>query len=481
MSPRITRAFLGVLACGAVALPPAAPARAQPQDDSPARYAATAPLAPAADAGGLQRVALPLAVLQASRSAGWADVRVFNAAGEPVPLAWAGMPASAAASTREVPLPRFAWPGPVGEPAAAPAPLTLRLRADGAVLDVQSHAASAPAPAGVQAWLLDLQPLGRERPAALRLDWPATAAGLERRATVQASRDAQSWQPVGSATLVDVPGEAGASAVRQARIELRDLLAEHRYLRLVVSGGAFELRAVLAELSTEAPQAALDSARFKLQPDGERAWRLDAGALLPAQRLQVHLAEDNAVAPLQLQRRPAPAPGRLDADWRPVAPLTAYRLQREGRTLEAPPLALDGGATREWRLVLDERVRPPAAAPEATLWWRAPQLVFAARGAAPFTLAVGRERAADTALPLSTLVPDWKPGAEFRLAEATLGALPPQAAAPAGWLDTLRDAPPAQRRQWLLWGLLTLAVAVLGVLAWRLGRDMKRPDAGPPR
>ncbi|WP_298232806.1 DUF3999 family protein, partial [uncultured Azohydromonas sp.] len=78
---RWTRALLAAWAWGSVHLV-AGPVHAQPQDDTPARYAATAPLAPAADAGGLQRVALPLAVLQASRSTGWADVRVFNAAGE---------------------------------------------------------------------------------------------------------------------------------------------------------------------------------------------------------------------------------------------------------------------------------------------------------------------------------------------------------------------------------------------------------------
>jgi hypothetical protein len=251
----------------------------------------------------------------------------------------------------------------------------------------------------------------------------------------------------------------------------------------VVVGGAFTLRAVLAELAAAPTEAPLDSARLALRPDGERGWRLDAGTPLPVQRLQIHLAEDNAVAPLQLLRRAPPGTGRVGADWLPVAALTAYRLQREGRTLEAPPLALDGQAVREWRLVLDARVRPPAAAPEATLWWRAPQLVFAARGGAPFTLAVGRERAAAVALPLSTLVPAWEPGAEFKLPEATPGALVPQAAASGGWLAALREAAPEQRRQWLLWALLTAAVAVLGVLAWRLGRDLKQPaeDENAPR
>jgi hypothetical protein len=448
---------------------------AQAPEDSPRRYAATAPLTLAGDGGGLQRVALPLAVLQASRGTGWADVRIFNAAGEPVPLAWAGAPAVAAPPAREVALPRFDWPGVVDDGATPSAPLTLRLRADGAVLDVQSSAGpKAPAASDARAWLLDLQPLGRERPDALRLSWPATAQGLERRATVQASRDAQSWRDVGSATLVDVPGDAG-SAVRQPRIALSRLTAEHRYLRLVVRGGVFALQGVTAELAAAPSDTGLDSARFTLQADGERAWRLDAGALLPAARLQVHLAEDNAVAPLQLLRRTAGPLGRRDVEWQPVASFTAYRLRRDGQLLEAPAQPLDGSAAREWRVVPDARVSPPPAPPQATLWWRAPQLVFAARGSAPFTLAVGRDKAPAVALPPATLLPGWEAGAEHRLPQAAVGALVAQSAAPRGWTDALREAPPSERRQWLLWALLVAAVAVLGGLAWRLGKDLKRP------
>ncbi|NML15882.1 DUF3999 family protein [Azohydromonas caseinilytica] len=457
-------------------------AAAQGAEDHPGRYAATAPVTLSGSAG-LQRLPLPLAVLQASRSPGWADVRIFNAAGEPVPLAWAGAPAVEPAPVREVALPRFDWPGSVDGGASAPAPLTLRLRADGAVLDVRSSgAASAPAASGVQAWLLDLQPLGAERPAALRLQWPATAQGLERRATVQASRDTQRWEDVGAATLVDVPGPSGAgSAVRQPRIELQGVTREQRYLRLVVRGGDFGLESVQAELAGAQAEAPLASARFPLRPDGERTWRLDAGAVLPVQRLQLHLAEDNAVAPFQLLRRaPLRPTPRGTVDWWPVASLTAYRLQREGRLQEAPPVSLDGGPAREWRLVLDPRAPLPTSAPEATLWWRTPQLVFAARGSGPFTLAVGRDPAPAATLPLPTLLPGWVPGAEHRLPGATAGALVARHVAPRGAVQLLQDATAEQRRRWLLWGLLALAVAVLGALAWRLARDLKRPAPEQP-
>ena len=49
-------------------------------------YAATATIA-LVPQEGLQRLSLPLPVLQASRSPQWADVRVLDRAGRPVPIA----------------------------------------------------------------------------------------------------------------------------------------------------------------------------------------------------------------------------------------------------------------------------------------------------------------------------------------------------------------------------------------------------------
>jgi hypothetical protein len=133
-------------------------------------------------------------------------------------------------------------------------------------------------------------------------------------------------------------------------------------------------------------------------------------------------------------------------------------------------------AARHWRLVADPRTPLPAVAMlDATLEWRAPVVVFAAREAQGLQLAVGREKGAAAALPLSTLIPGYQSGAEFKLPLASEGALIPQTVATPGLPERLRDASPEDQRRWLLWVVLGAAVAGLGVLAMRLARDLKKP------
>ena len=85
-----------------------------------------------------------------------------------------------------------------------------------------------------------------------------------------------------------------------------------------------------------------------------------------------------------------------------------------------------------------------------------------------------------TTLPLATLMPDYRTGAEAALPQATLGALAPQAPTPQTLMQRLGDASPQERRRWMLWAVLAAAVAGLAWLARGLLRDVKagaRPDA----
>jgi hypothetical protein len=101
-------------------------------------------------------------------------------------------------------------------------------------------------------------------------------------------------------------------------------------------------------------------------------------------------------------------------------------------------------------------------------------VVFAAGAAQGLTLAVGRDQAAPAALPLPTLMPGYRSADEFKLPQATLGALTPQTVAAPGWPERLSEAAPEDRRRWILWAALAAAVAGLAVLAARLVRDLKR-------
>ncbi len=471
-------ALLGLLGC---------PLAARAEADRPELYAATAPLAIEPGAQGLVRVPLSLALLRELRSTARNDIRVFNAAGEVVPHAWAGVPVTATSPPPTVALPHFRWPDAEAGATDADGEVRVEIAEGGRVVSVERRGATARQRAGASAqWLLDLTPLATSlRPAALLLHWgkaspdDATVAAVR----VEASADARRWRTIGEATVLALRDAASGQAVAQRRVALTPPDADERYLRLHLAPPLL-LERVEAEPAPAATSRPLASERFALQRAGPRTWTLDTEALLPVARMQVHVGQDNAVLPLVVSHRlpsdPTRRPAREVEVWSSPLAHTAYRLRRDGQVGVSPAFDLGSAAARQWRFVLDERVAAPDRGLEVTLEWDAPQLVVAARGPAPFRLALGRESAPPAAIDRRVLIPGYRDGDEFALPVVVPGALVVQPQAAPTLLEQLAQAGPQAHRRWLLWGVLGLAVVVLAVLAWRLGRDLHRPPGGRP-
>jgi hypothetical protein len=131
-----------------------------------------------------------------------------------------------------------------------------------------------------------------------------------------------------------------------------------------------------------------------------------------------------------------------------------------------------GGARRYWLLRVDPRAGAPGEAPPLRAGWQPQEIVFAARGHAPFTLAYGNYQAASGALPIATMVPGYD-SAKNPLANVAVA----RAGEPItlGGAEQLRKPPDVKR--WVLWAALVLGVVVLGWMAWRLSREMAAATA----
>lgn len=458
----------------------AAPAGAAPIE----AYTARAPLVLRSDEG-LQRLELPLAVLQASRSPGLADLRLFDADGTPVPWAWLPEP-SPSSESREASVPRFPWPP--GAQAGADDGIRVDVDGRGAVVRVRpagrnttdGRATHGPEVAAA-AWLLDLGALKAgddgERLAALTLDWRSPPAGWAGSVRVEASDDARRFAPVTQGTLLALPGSGGpAPAVRS--VPWPDgAPALPRYLRLAFDHG-IELTGSEVRLVRAGHGRSLQSlpVRFEHAPAEGREppqWTADLGARLALKSLRIELPQPNTVLRFRLDRRDA-----TDAPWQPVRDVSVWRLVRDGRDARTDEVAIDAPAGRYWRLLPDARTMVPGRAPlDATVSWRAPELVFVARSGV--RLAVGRERDAPAGLPIGSLVPDEPPArAAERMPRASVGMLTAHAATAPGLLERLIGRGPEERRERALWAVLAAVVAGLGLLAWRLGRDLSRGPHG---
>ncbi len=475
-------------------------------DDLARRYAATAPVS-LVQQDGLQRLALPLAALQASRSPRWADVRVLDAQGRPVPTAWlpAGfdLPSGTGdgAADTAIPVPRFAWPAPPAAGVSTVGNDGLRVRVDsaGAVVRIESSAGKSHPPATAtppRVWLLDLTGLPRPgRPISqLVLDWPHRVEGFSATVQVEASDDARRWVPVASSPLLELPGltpaaSAGpstasgdAAAPQVKQIDWPAGAATPRYLRLAFSQ-PLDLTASAVRLQSTPEPEVLSHETVKFQPvaaDSQTPfhWALDLQGAVPVKQLRLALPQVNTVLGMRLEQR---ADDRQP--WRTVSTFVAWRLMRDGREERSAPIewndTLQAQPARHWRLLPDTRTAQLPAEPlEATLGWRAPQLLFVAQGGGDLRLAVGRERDTDSTVDWRTLVPGADRALLARLPEARLGEFTARPATPAGVVEQLKESSAEDHRRWALWAVLGVAVVGLGGLAWRLGRDMRAGGEG---
>lgn len=449
----------------------AAAAQAQPQ------FRAVAPVA-LTSSEGLQRLELPLPVLLASRSAGYADVRITSHDGQALPIAWAQAQAAPPAAQRTVAVPRFAWPDrPAGSTAVQSDQTRIRIDTRGAVVEVQTSKgeATAPPPSGESVrWLLDLSQ-GRQATEQIErvlLNWPARPTGLSTQVQVEASDDAVNWRGVTNAALLELPG-ADSSTVSLKHIAWPST-ASARYLRLTfdvpLSLSSSEVRWTQAPTQSPKPSELFEFVQQTPQPSStELAWAVDLGGRLPVEQIELLDSPLNTVSALRLEQR-----DDVTQAWQPVTSFVAWRLQRQGAEQRSPAVDVQPPSARYWRLVSDGRTsKPGGAALKVKLSWAAPQLVFAATSAQGIQLRVGLDKAAATTVPLSTLMPAYEAGAEHKLPAATVGALVAVPWREPTLVEQLTSPSPQQRKQWLLWAVLAVAVVGLGVLAMRLSKDIK--------
>ncbi len=415
----------------------------------------------------LQRVEIPQSVYEGAARSDLGDVRVFNGAGEVVPYAVLPRPTAAISEAAAIDLPYYPLRGTLKN---RPNALEVHVRQsrDGTALDV----VTAPAAAGVEVlgYLVDARSL-KQPLRTLELDWKPLANGFSGTLRVEGSDDLSHWSPLADhAPLLGL--EFAGQQLEQKTIRLQG--PAYRYLRLSWPPG----------------QPALDLTRLAGRPGGdridpERRWKdvtgtagekpgeylFDLGGRLPVDRLRIQLPEPNTLVSVQALARSAP-----EHPWQPIASGVLYRLQRDGREISSPDLAVAVNGWRYWMLRVDQKGGGLGhGVPQLAAGWVPQQMVFVARGDPPFALAYGNARAQPSAYSVEMVVPGWQPNEPFTAGAASTGPQRVVAGATA-----LR--PGFDYKTWLLWGSLVLGVMVLAWMAWQLTRQMKaeQPAASEP-
>jgi hypothetical protein len=329
---------------------------------------------------------------------------------------------------------------------------------DGTLVSIRGKASAATTARAV-AYLLDASAVA-EPMKALVFDWEAGPGTEVVRIRIESSDDLRGWNTLASAPLVRV--ENAGRVLAQPRVEFTSRKA--KYLRLTWDAPGFVLKGVRAERESKSqppPRLVRTASASPGAKEGEFVY--DLGARLPVEAFRLVPADANDVmSAAVLARNDEKEP------WRPVAWAPFYRLQHEGIEQQSPPLEIGRLPARYWMA----RLAPGSAgarAPQLEYRWRNAQVVFVARGEGPFSLAFGNPQATPAALPLATLIPGYERGIEARLPEAKVGAVV-QGPPPSRWERIVGEAEP---RRVALWVVLLAGVATLGVMAWRLSRQMR--------
>jgi hypothetical protein len=455
--------FLGLLAaCGTVAL----------AGEAPIELKGTA---------AYHGLNVPLAVISQTRSPDLSDIRVLNARGEPVPHAWVDEPAPPAAQEREQGVPFFK------APAAASA--TTASQQGGWIVDLR----------GVKGALLELQ---------LTLKPKTQGSHGIHGFALEHSNDLQRWHThLANAQLISLQHQG--LRLDHTRFDLGGLHA--RYLRLRPTPGSQPPALAGARVRSTTHHQPVPPLQWSetLAPTQCSAQFCDytLPRHLPLEQLEWQLADANTLAPLALlvqyeaftaqtpaphrhrhrvrdhlrglrdKTSPPPASSDTATAWSPLARTTAYWLRLPEGEVRSPALKLDAGP------VLKLRVQPTggmvqlgAKPPTIRVGARAATLVFLAREPAPYRLAWGGETS-NSALTLAQLMPtrratDPLPADTASVLLPAPIATPAITAASSASAPPKADAPAPSRKLWL-WGVLLVALGLMGFMAWSL----LRPDS----
>ena len=438
--------------------------------EAPSDFRSTAPVA-VSSSEALHRLTLPFEAYRGARR-DFGDLRIFNAHGDALPIAFAGD----AQATREVPpavgLPIFPVSAATSgrDQAFGDLNVVVRSNSDGTLVSVQGRARGAAAPHPV-AWLLDASQV--QKPVrALVVEWDVMPGTEIAKVTVESSDDLKAWRTLASRAPVVRLEQSGQELV-QPRVELGSQRV--KYLRITAEPAAFRLRAVQAEpedVVRPAPRLSRTVAASAGTQPGE--YLFDLGAGVPVEALRVVLPAVNSVAPFTVASRESER-----GSWQSVVSATFYRLIRDGAEIQSPAVEIGPRRARYWSIRLDPRSPPIGdALPALEVQWRPAQIVFVARGDKPYRLAFGNPEARAAILSVNELIPGYEPRAELKLPEAKVGEVSTTNAADGAWRRLVGDTNP---RKLVLWAVLVAAVLALGWMASRLRREMRSRGDGEPR
>ena len=448
----------------------------QPASDTPADYSHAMPLA-VSGKNAVVQLRLPQAVYLNARSADLRDLRVFDAGGKVVPFAVMQSSVQSQAARRQLPVTIF----PVTQSVSATTKndVEIKTSADGSVTSITTRHAgtSAGTPTDrLGALVLDL---GKAGPAidALAFALPDGRGTYHAQVELEVSDDLRSWESLGFSNLSWLVNGEGR-ALTSNRMEFAP--RAFRYARLTWQAGTPLLFAsIIAEspTTTQLPPA-MESITIAPAPGKFKDDIFYATPIaIPARRVNLLFGERSAVHPgvlghyVELPAVKGTSTTRWD--FRPRLEGTFFQFVQGGAQRKSGDIIVDAVHESNW---VARSSGLAQVQPSLRLSWTPDTLVFMAPGPGPYSLNFGRAGATSAQLGIAQVAPGFSAQELQAVEQATVGQLQVASVQPVDASDAQAAGTAAKHRMLMLWGVLLLGVAVLGVMAWKLIGQMKKGE-----
>jgi hypothetical protein len=392
--------------------------------------------------GRLMAVEIPEKVYRGVKRPDAGDIRVFDASGNLVPFTVRKPPRE----TVEIPpesAPFFLWKPSQDKP--FPGDRDIEIGVSGSVVKITSLPEQS---ASSRIYLIDLSGLSHP-PSALRIETAHNEVFFNGKVEIHGSSDLNQWRSFGEAQTIAYYGNSSAN---RNRLEIP---AQYLYLLLRFEEQMPSLQKADALFApASAPPRILKTRIAGEKNADETAIRYDAGGYFPIVGLDFQFSEPESVQ-TALKNRFYP-----NEEWRFLTNMRIYRFHTgDSGEVQKNAVFECASTARYWELEAAGE-RPFAVIPDCSILWEPRELVFLARGTAPWTLAYGN--AAYTLPDTGLAIPNSE--------------VPLPAAVSIDETDNPRNAASENGMQgtWLLWGTLLLGVLVLSGLALYTAQSMRR-------
>ncbi|MGD9875788.1 DUF3999 domain-containing protein [Desulfococcus sp.] len=415
--------------------------------------------------GAVYRLYLPEAVHRSVVRQDLGDLRVFNERGEIIPHILRRPEESGLMETDVLALPFFPVDGPEKEMGVGFS-IDITTDAKGAVLNARTRGVTGD---GLEkaAYLIDAGKLDRP-PDRLRLDWQGPDDSFVGKVSLLSSDDLDHWRMLASGVTLAALRH-GKHLLRRDTIFIPE--PPGRFITILWPRNAREtiltrVEALVPKASTTAPRRHL-KVPFSVAAGDSGAYVADLGGFFLVDRLNLLFGEPNSLTAGRFCSR-----SDTHGAWQQRFEGLFYDLSIDGTRVVNDAAVVGSVMDRWWRFEAVSRnggmgERPPVL----SVGWVPMELVFLARGDGPFTLAYGHAAVAPFDL-------DRHPLVHLLMREKNDVLIRQIAAGPPFSLQGESARVPKKPfpwKKWILWGVLSISVVLLGVMARGLYRQMNPP------